>query len=60
MRHTVDIEVGDRTLTLETGHIAKQAGGSVVVSCGESRVLVTATSAPDPREGKLAQDSPGL
>ncbi len=51
MRHTVDIEVGERTLTLETGHIAKQAGGSVVVSCGESRVLVTATSAPDPREG---------
>jgi polyribonucleotide nucleotidyltransferase len=51
MRHTVDIEVGGRTLTLETGHIAKQAGGSVLVSCGESRVLVTATSAPDPREG---------
>ena len=51
MRHTVDIEVGGRTLTLETGHIAKQAGGSVLVSSGESRVLVTATSAPDPREG---------
>jgi polyribonucleotide nucleotidyltransferase len=51
MRQTVDIEVGGRTLTLETGHIAKQAGGSVLVSSGESRVLVTATSAPDPREG---------
>jgi polyribonucleotide nucleotidyltransferase len=51
MRQTVDIEVGNRTLTLETGHIAKQAGGSVLVSSGESRVLVTATSAPDPREG---------
>jgi polyribonucleotide nucleotidyltransferase len=51
MRQTVEIEVGGRTLTLETGHIAKQAGGSVMVSSGESRVLVTATSAPDPREG---------
>lgn len=51
MRQTVEIEVGGRTLTLETGHIAKQAGGSVLVSSGESRVLVTATSAPDPREG---------
>jgi polyribonucleotide nucleotidyltransferase len=51
MRHVVEIEVGHRTLTLETGHLAKQAGGSVLVSCGASRVLVTATAAPDPREG---------
>ena len=51
MPHTVEIQVGERTLTLETGRLAKQAGGSVVVSCGDARVLVCATSADEPREG---------
>ena len=35
------VKIGDKTVTLETGRIAKQAGGSVLVSCGESMVLVT-------------------
>ncbi len=35
------VKVGDKTVTLETGRIAKQAGGSILVSCGESMVLVT-------------------
>ena len=51
MATTVEIELGSRTITLETGRLAKQAGGSVVVSCGDSRVLVTATAADSPREG---------
>ncbi|MEZ5365036.1 MAG: polyribonucleotide nucleotidyltransferase [Bryobacterales bacterium] len=51
MPHSVEIEVGERTLTLETGRLAKQAGGAVVVSCGDARVLVCATSADEPREG---------
>jgi polyribonucleotide nucleotidyltransferase len=38
-------------ITLETGRLAKQAGGSVVVGCGDARVLVTATAADEPREG---------
>ena len=51
MKQTVEIELGQRTLKLETGRLAKQAGGSVLVTCGESSVLVTATAADHPREG---------
>ena len=45
------IKVGDRELTLETGRVAKQADGSVVVRYGETMVLVTAVSTREPREG---------
>ena len=38
------ILVGGRPLTLETGRVAKQAHGAVLVSYGESVVLVTAVS----------------
>ena len=36
------VKVGDTTVTLETGRIARQAQGSVLVTCGETVVLVTA------------------
>ena len=49
--HTREISVGRHTLSIETGRLAKQAGGSVVVRCGDTMVLVTATSAATPREG---------
>ena len=45
----VEVEVGGRTLTVETGRLAKQAGGSVLVTYGETVVLVTATRAQDPK-----------
>src|SRR5690348_4976181 len=51
MIETTQVEVGGRTLTLETGKIAKQAGGAVLVRSGDSAVLVTATSAQEGREG---------
>ena len=51
MKQTVEIDLGQRTLQLETGRLAKQAGGAVLVSCGDARVLVTATAADHPREG---------
>ena len=51
MAHSVEIEIGRRKITLETGRLAKQASGSVVVGAGDARVLVCATSADDPREG---------
>lgn len=38
------ILVGDRPLTLETGRLAKQADGAVMITYGESQVLVTAVS----------------
>ncbi len=40
--HVVTVEVGGRTLTLETGKIAKQANGSVLARYGDTVVLVTA------------------
>ena len=51
MKQTVEIDLGQRTLQLETGRLAKQAGGAVLVSSGDARVLVTATAADHPREG---------
>ena len=51
MKQTVEIELGSRTIELETGRLAKQAGGAVIVRCGDSTVLVTATAAEKPREG---------
>src|ERR1700752_4593712 len=42
---------GGKTLTFETGKIAKQAHGSAVVRMGDSVVLATAVANPDPREG---------
>jgi polyribonucleotide nucleotidyltransferase len=49
--HTRDISVGGRTLSLETGRLAKQADGSVVVRMGDTMVLVTACADTNPREG---------
>jgi polyribonucleotide nucleotidyltransferase len=48
---TVTTELGGKTLTLETGRLAKQADGSVLVSYGETRVLVTAVSARTAKPG---------
>ncbi|HPU85748.1 MAG TPA: polyribonucleotide nucleotidyltransferase [Candidatus Latescibacteria bacterium] len=40
------ITVGDRTITVEHGRVAKQADGAVLVRCGDSMVLVTACMSP--------------
>ena len=50
--HTFEVDLDGRKLTIETGKIAKQAGGSVVVRQGDSVVLVTATSANNPKPGQ--------
>jgi polyribonucleotide nucleotidyltransferase len=39
-----DIRVGSRTISIETGKLAKQAHGSVVVRSGDTMVLVAASS----------------
>ena len=51
MIHSVSCEMGGKTLTIETGKLAKQADGSVFVSYGDTRVLVTACSSKEPRIG---------
>ena len=45
------VEVGGRDLCFETGHLARQASGAVLVRYGESAVLVTAVISDDVREG---------
>ena len=39
--HTFEVDLDGKKLTLETGKIAKQAAGSVVVRMGDSVVLVS-------------------
>ena len=50
MLHSVEVDLGSgRVLTLESGKMAKQANGSVIIRSGESVVLVTACTAPEPK-----------
>src|SRR5437773_6378384 len=48
---TRELTIGQQTLRLETGKLAKQAGGSVIVRSGATMVLVTACHAATAREG---------
>jgi len=48
---TRELPIGHATLSLETGKLAKQADGSVIVRFGDSVVLVTACRNSSPREG---------
>ncbi|HLJ48375.1 MAG TPA: polyribonucleotide nucleotidyltransferase [Bryobacteraceae bacterium] len=49
MVHTVEIDLDGQIITLETGKIAKQANGAVIVRSGDSVVLATACAAPQPK-----------
>lgn len=49
--HSFQMEIGGRTLTVESGKMAKQANGAVLVRYGDTAVLVTATASAAPREG---------
>ncbi|HEV2238234.1 MAG TPA: polyribonucleotide nucleotidyltransferase [Ktedonobacterales bacterium] len=51
MIHTYEAAVGGRTMSIETGRVAEQAGGAVLVRYGETVVLATATASAKPREG---------
>lgn len=45
------MSLAGRELSIETGHLAKQASGAVLVRYGDTVVLVTATTSKEPREG---------
>ena len=49
--HTRNVSIGSQTISFETGKLAKQADGSVIVRLGDTMVLVTACYAANPREG---------
>jgi polyribonucleotide nucleotidyltransferase len=48
---SVAVEIGGKEIKFETGKLAKQADGAVVVSSGETVVLGTAQGRTEPREG---------
>src|SRR3989475_5799980 len=47
----VSVQVGNQEITFETGKLAKQVDGAVVVRSGETMVLATAMGRQEPREG---------
>src|SRR5262245_17546754 len=49
--HKREIHIGQQSLSIETGRLAKQADGSVIVRQGDTMVLVTACHANNAREG---------
>src|SRR5262245_3979082 len=51
MSERVELDFHGRRLIVETGKVAKQAGGAAWVQYGETVVLVTATASRSPREG---------
>ncbi|HWP66473.1 MAG TPA: polyribonucleotide nucleotidyltransferase [Candidatus Limnocylindria bacterium] len=51
MQQRIEVDFHGRTLTIETGRMAKQAGGAALIQYGESVVLVTATAMRTAREG---------
>jgi polyribonucleotide nucleotidyltransferase len=50
--HSTQVEIGGRRLTLETGRVAKQADGSVLVRYGDTVVLATVVAARSATEGQ--------
>lgn len=46
-----EFEVGGKVLSVETGRVANQAGGAVLLGMGETVILGTATMSENPREG---------
>ncbi|HWI40749.1 MAG TPA: polyribonucleotide nucleotidyltransferase [Verrucomicrobiae bacterium] len=52
MEHKIEIPFAGRTITVSTGKMARQANGAVLVSCGDTVVLVTAVAAKSAKEGQ--------
>jgi polyribonucleotide nucleotidyltransferase len=50
-RAQVSVQIGNQEISFETGHLAKQADGAVVVRGGETMVLATAQGRVEAREG---------
>jgi polyribonucleotide nucleotidyltransferase len=50
-RAQVSVQVGNQEITFETGKLAKQADGAVVVRSGDTMVLATAVGRAEAREG---------
>jgi polyribonucleotide nucleotidyltransferase len=51
MTHKVELEFGGRTMTIESGRLANQSNGAVTIQYGDSMVISTVCSKPEPRLG---------
>ena len=51
MEKVFKTQLAGRELIVETGKYAQQAGGSCIVRCGDTAVLVCATASEEPRQG---------
>ncbi|MBM3221292.1 MAG: polyribonucleotide nucleotidyltransferase [Candidatus Rokubacteria bacterium] len=52
MSHTVSVDINGHPLSLETGKVAKQADGAVVVRYGDTMVLATCVAAKSAKESQ--------
>ncbi len=52
MMNTVSTTIAGKQITIETGRLAKQTDGSVLVTCGNNMVLVTAVSSKEAKPGQ--------
>jgi len=52
MQQKVTAQIGSNQISIETGKVAKLADGAVIVSCGDTMVLVSAVSATAIKEGQ--------
>ncbi len=50
-QHTVELEFAGQKLTINTGKLAKQANGSVLLQQGDTMIIATATMSKEPRSG---------
>jgi polyribonucleotide nucleotidyltransferase len=50
-RAQISVQIGNQEISFETGHLAKQADGAVVVRAGDTMVLATAQGRMEAREG---------
>src|SRR5487761_434309 len=50
MAHQTSVEIGGRRMSFETGKLAKQANGAVLVKYGDTQLLVTACMDPHPSD----------
>src|ERR1700730_14883501 len=46
-----ETELAGKRLTVETGHVAEQANGAIMIRAGDTMLLVTAVASRQPREG---------
>lgn len=51
MKHSTSVLIGNQEIIFETGQVARQANGSVIVKAGETLLLCTACAASEPAEG---------